>query len=52
MKRMQWWLVAANLVLLACSFVPLARAGDISVEGRQKRAVVVKLAQAVKADGI
>jgi DmsE family decaheme c-type cytochrome len=40
MKRMQWWLVAANLVLLACSFVPSARAGDISVEERQKRDAV------------
>ena len=40
MKRTQWWLVAVNLVLLACSFVPTARAGDISVEERQKRDAV------------
>ena len=40
MKRTQWWLVVINLVLLACSFVPAARAGDISVEERQKRDAV------------
>lgn len=40
MKRTQWWLVAVNLVILACSFVPAARAGDISVEERQKRDAV------------
>ncbi len=40
MKRIHWWIFAVNLVLLACSFVPAARAGDISVEERQKRDAV------------
>ena len=40
MRRIHWWMFAVNLVLLACSFVPAARAGDISVEERQKRDAV------------